>query len=176
MTRHFPIGAGAAVAAVVFVAASASEARAERPAERAWHILQEGKAGRKLPADERNQSGRQLRTLLNRAAEALGGLAESCKTAMRDDAAFLAALDRDARNSLAAIELVLAQPVTGSQLIDNLNASMHVRALLTDTFLLPEILRTRRAAENQTAQATSSAGASLRPDAARGRSTSGRKV
>jgi len=45
-------------------------------------------------------------------------------------------LDRDARDSLAAIELVLAQPVISSQLIDNLNASIHLRALLTDLFLL----------------------------------------
>jgi hypothetical protein len=56
-------------------------------------------------------------------------------------AAFLAVLDRDSRDSLAAIELVLAQPVVSSQLIDNLNASIHLRALLTDLFLLDEILR-----------------------------------
>ena len=54
---------------------------------------------------------------------------------------FLAVLDRDSRDSLAAIELVLAQPVISSQLIDNLNASIHLRALLTDLFLLDEILR-----------------------------------
>jgi hypothetical protein len=56
-------------------------------------------------------------------------------------AAFLAVLDRDSRDSLAAIELVLGQPVISSQLIDNLNASIHLRALLTDLFLLDEILR-----------------------------------
>jgi hypothetical protein len=37
--------------------------------------------------------------------------------------------------------MVLAQPAIGSQLIDNLNASIHFRALLTDLFLLGEILR-----------------------------------
>ena len=56
-------------------------------------------------------------------------------------AAFLAVVDRDARDSLAAIELVLAQPSINSQLIDNLNASIHLRALLTDLFLLSDILR-----------------------------------
>ncbi len=56
-------------------------------------------------------------------------------------AAFLAVLDRDSRDSLAAIDLVLAQPVISSQLIDNLNASIHLRALLTDLFLLDEIMR-----------------------------------
>ena len=55
--------------------------------------------------------------------------------------AFLAVLDRDACDSLAALELVLAQPVIGSQLIDNLNASIHLRAVLTDMFLVGEILR-----------------------------------
>ena len=52
-------------------------------------------------------------------------------------------LDRDARSALAAVRLVLAQPSIGSQLIDNLNASIHVRALLTDLFLIDEILKTR---------------------------------
>ena len=52
-------------------------------------------------------------------------------------------LDRDAEDSLAALELVLAQPVISSQLIDNLNASIHLRALLTDLFLIGEILRTQ---------------------------------
>jgi hypothetical protein len=37
--------------------------------------------------------------------------------------------------------VVLAQPAISSQLIDNLNASIHLRALLTDLFLLGEILR-----------------------------------
>jgi hypothetical protein len=55
--------------------------------------------------------------------------------------AFIAVLDRDSRDSLAAIEVVLAQPAISSQLIDNLNASIHLRALLTDLFLLGEILR-----------------------------------
>ncbi len=53
-------------------------------------------------------------------------------------------LERDPRASLAAMELVLAQPTISSQLIDNLNASMHVRALLTDVFLVGEVLRTQR--------------------------------
>ena len=53
-------------------------------------------------------------------------------------------LDRDAQDSLAAIELVLAQPAISSQLIDNLNASIHLRALLTDLFLIDEILKLQR--------------------------------
>ncbi len=53
-------------------------------------------------------------------------------------------LDRDAQDSLAALELVLAQPAISSQLIDNLNASIHLRALLTDLFLVGEILKAQR--------------------------------
>jgi ubiquinone biosynthesis protein Coq4 len=60
--------------------------------------------------------------------------------------AFLDVLERDASDSLAALELVLAQPEIGSQLIDNLNASVHVRALLTDVFLLGEVLRAQQVA------------------------------
>ncbi len=57
--------------------------------------------------------------------------------------AFIALLHRDAQDSLAALELVLAQPAISSQLIDNLNASIHLRALLTDLFLIDEILKTQ---------------------------------
>ncbi|MGA7630572.1 MAG: hypothetical protein WCB11_07380 [Terriglobales bacterium] len=106
-------------------------------------------AAQGLRTDEGSKSGVQVREFLQRAVKALTGLAEVCAIAVRDEglepaekyAAFLAVLERDSRDSLAAIELVLAQPVIGSQLIDNLNASIHLRALLTDLFLLDEILR-----------------------------------
>jgi hypothetical protein len=108
-------------------------------------------AAQGLSHDQDSKSGSQLREFLNRAIEALGGLGESCAKAMRAESpepgarlpGFLAVLDRDARDSLAAMELVLAQPAISSQLIDNLNASMHLRALLTDVFLLGEVLRTQ---------------------------------
>jgi len=108
-------------------------------------------AAQGLPSDEGSQSGGQIREFLQRAVQALEGLAESCATAVKEEGlkpakpyqAFFAVLDRDARDSLAAIELVLAQPAISSQLIDNLNASIHLRALLTDLFLVGEILRTQ---------------------------------
>jgi hypothetical protein len=46
---------------------------------------------------------------------------------------------------------VLAQPAISSQLIDNLNASMHLRALLADLFLVTEILELRQAQANPVA-------------------------
>ncbi len=61
--------------------------------------------------------------------------------------AFLGVLERDAQDSLAAIEIVLAQSIISSQLIDNLNASIHVRAMLTDLFLIDEIIKAHQIAE-----------------------------
>lgn len=106
-------------------------------------------AAQGLPSEGGSQSGSQIREFLSRAAHAMDGLAESYRAEINQQRlepeekyhAFLAVLDRDARDSLAALELVLAQPVIGSQLIDNLNASIHLRALLTDLFLVGEILR-----------------------------------
>jgi len=108
-------------------------------------------AAKGLPRDEGGTPGAQIREFLQRAADAMAGLAETCTVAVKDEGlalaekytAFLAVLDRDARDSLAAIELVLAQPSISSQLVDNLNASIHLRALLTDLFLVGEIIRSR---------------------------------
>jgi len=106
-------------------------------------------AAQGLASDEGSKSAGQVREFLRRAMQALTGLTEACAAAVREEglepadkySAFFAVLDRDSRDSLAAIELVLAQPSISSQLIDNLNASIHLRALLTDLFLLDEILR-----------------------------------
>lgn len=109
-------------------------------------------AGQGLAGDEGSQSTSQARDYLNRAVEALSRLAEAYAAAVKQEnlrpaesyEAFLAVLDRDARDSLAAIQLVLAQATLSSQLIDNLNASIHLRALLTDLFLVDEILKPLR--------------------------------
>ncbi len=55
--------------------------------------------------------------------------------------AFVEVMRRDAAAGLAAFQLVLAQPGITSQMVDNLNGMIHLRALLTDVFLLDEILR-----------------------------------
>jgi hypothetical protein len=93
-------------------------------------------AAQGLNTDSGSQSGTQVREYLRRSVTALTGIGEEI-----DAGAFRAVVERDARDSLAAIELVLAQPAISSQLIDNLNASIHLRALLTDLFLLDEILK-----------------------------------
>jgi hypothetical protein len=106
-------------------------------------------AGQGLSGKENSQASSQVREFLNRAVEALTGLAEAYSRAVRQENlqpaeryhAFLAVLEKDALDSLATIHLVLAQAVISSQLIDNLNASIHLRALLTDLFLIDEILK-----------------------------------
>jgi len=106
-------------------------------------------AAQGLPSDQGSTAGGQVREFLHRAVEALTGLPGACATAVKEEGlepagkylAFVEVLDRDSRDSLIAIELVLAQPSISSQLIDNLNASIHLRALLTDLFLLGEVLR-----------------------------------
>jgi hypothetical protein len=105
-------------------------------------------AAQGLSGDARSQSGSQLREFLNRAIDALTGLSTAASAAAGHDErsqAFLAVLDRDADAALAAVRLVHAQPSISSQLVDNLNASIHLRALLTDLFLLDEVLKPRPA-------------------------------
>jgi hypothetical protein len=109
-------------------------------------------AAQGLSGDEGAKSGTQLREFLSRAAGAASGLAGAYFGLVRElrlepaeqYQAFLTVLERDASNALAAVQLVLAQPRISSQLIDNLNASIHLRALLTDIFLIDELVRLRQ--------------------------------
>jgi hypothetical protein len=111
-------------------------------------------AGQGLSGKENSQACGQVREFLNRAVKALSGLAEDYAQAVRHEnlqpadrhLAFLAVLERDSLDSLATIQLVLAQPTISSQLVDNLNASIHLRALLTDLFLIDEILKPQQVA------------------------------
>lgn len=92
---------------------------------------------------------RNVRTYLDNMVTALDGFGESVRrcAAARDSklatdcAAFFDAIERDAATARATIRLVLAQQDIGSQLIDNLNASIHLRALLTDIFVVDEALK-----------------------------------
>jgi hypothetical protein len=116
-------------------------------------------AAQGLPSDAGSRSGGQIREFLGRAVEALKELSESCTMAVKEAGlesperytAFFAVMERDASDSLAALDMVLAQPVISSQLIDNLNASIHLRALLTDLFLISDILRATNTAAQTTA-------------------------
>jgi hypothetical protein len=109
-------------------------------------------AAQGIGGDEGSQSSDQLRGYLTRALAAVAGLAETFTVLVKQDGLqpaekyhrFIAVLDRDANDALAAMELVLSQPSISSQLIDNLNASIHLRALLTDLFLIDEITKPKR--------------------------------
>jgi len=122
-------------------------------------------AAQGLPSDQGSQAGGQIREFLYRAVKALTGLAATCATYVKEEGltpadkylAFFSVLDRDVVDSLAAIELVLAQPAISSQLIDNLNASIHLRALLTDLFLVGEIMRKQPESAGQKSETTTGA-------------------
>ena len=100
-------------------------------------------AARGFAGDDSNEQTRQVRDHLTRAVEAMRGLEAACREVVAREqlepkekyVAFFAVMQRDAEGAIAAMELVLAQTAIGSQLIDNLNASIHLRALLADLFL-----------------------------------------
>ena len=98
--------------------------------------------------DAASKSGGQLRQFLSGAAGALDGLADAIRAAVAEGTPapaeawgdMLEVVDRDARSALAAVRLVSAQPSVSSQLVDNLNANIHLRAVLTDLFLVDDLL------------------------------------
>ena len=105
-------------------------------------------ASQGLPSDPASATGQQVRDYLTRCDAALAGLAEAATALVAQhelDAApyraFLDVIARDASDARAAIQVVLAQRAISSQLVDNLNASIHLRALLTDLFLIDEALK-----------------------------------
>jgi hypothetical protein len=106
-------------------------------------------AAQGLPNEEGSASGSQIRDFLRKCDVALTGLGEALTRCIRRLGiqstapydAFVSVVERDVRSAQAAVKLVLAQPSIGSQLVDNLNASIHLRAVLTDLFLLDEVLK-----------------------------------
>lgn len=111
-------------------------------------------AAQGLASDQGAANSAQLRDHLTRFDTALTGLAQ----AYRDAAAALAvgpkdalegvlkAVEADAAVTQSMLRLLLGQPGISSQMVDNLNASIHVRALLTDVFVVDEILKSRLSA------------------------------
>jgi ABC-type transporter Mla subunit MlaD len=92
------------------------------------------------PSDE-------VRGYLERFMAALDEIGAACAAAIGEANASAGALSRfrptleaDAASAAAAIALVAAQPAISSQMIDNLNASVHVRTLLTDLFLIDGVV------------------------------------
>jgi hypothetical protein len=106
-------------------------------------------AAKGVNGDEPGITTTELRHYLITAVDAMQGLAQSFREAVEEAhlkpavryTDFIDILERDAKDSQVTIELVLAQPIISSQLIDNLNASIHLRALLTDLFLIDELVK-----------------------------------
>ena len=109
-------------------------------------------AAQGLASDQGAANSSQLRDHLKRFDAALTGLTQTyrdCAAALGvgpADAvdAFLKTVESDAATTQAALRLVLAQPGISSQMIDNINASIHVRALLTDVFIIDEVLKSSK--------------------------------
>jgi hypothetical protein len=106
-------------------------------------------AAQGLVSDQGAANSNQLRDHLQRFDDALTGLAQTyrdCAAALgvgpqESVDAFIRTLEADAATTQAALRMALARPGISSQLIDNINASIHVRALLTDVFVIDEVLR-----------------------------------
>lgn len=95
----------------------------------------------------RDDAGTEARATLETLHAALGEIGALTRTAFAaagpvpDIAAYVDAVEQDARVARGAVALVLGRPRISSLLIDNLNASVHLRALLTDAFLLDQALQ-----------------------------------
>jgi hypothetical protein len=104
-------------------------------------------AAQGLPNEHGSASGSQIREFLRKCDHALAGLADAARACARKRGgpapyeAFINVVERDVQGAQAAVQLVLAQPSIGSQLVDNLNASIHLRTVLTDLFLLDDVLK-----------------------------------
>jgi hypothetical protein len=93
-----------------------------------------------------DDTGSPVRETLARMFTALEGLGALVEAGLvREGAAhaaatrvFLDAVKRDAAVAQGAIGLVLDRKAISSLLVDNLNASIHLRALLTDLFLVDQ--------------------------------------
>jgi hypothetical protein len=91
-----------------------------------------------------DDAGTELRATLSRMHEDLGAMPGAVHAALAGAPAVLGvngfadAVARDLQTARGAIGLVLSRERISSLLVDNLNASVHLRALLTDLFLIDQ--------------------------------------
>ncbi len=105
-------------------------------------------AAQGLTSDQGSKTGGQLRSFLGKCEGAVDGLAEALRGLVAEESLepastwgeVLDIVERDASDTLSVVRLVAAQASISSQLIDNLNANIHFRALLTDLFLVDELI------------------------------------
>lgn len=105
-------------------------------------------AAQGLRSDADGGAGAELRGYLTRLDEGLVGLDELVTRAAEERGLepmerfrdFARVVAEDATKAGATLRLVASRPSISSELVDNLNATIHLRALLLDLFVLGEIL------------------------------------
>lgn len=93
-----------------------------------------------------------IRAVLTDLSRAIGAIEGHLKTAIQGLGAvdieplntFATILGQDAKRAKAALDVVLCVPSITSLLVDNINATVHIRALLTSMFLMDEALSSFR--------------------------------
>ena len=105
-------------------------------------------AAQGLSTDQGAKSGAPLRDFLQKMDRALDGLGDRLRQVVSSESLepsavwedMIRVVSQDAQDSLAAVRLVSSRRGVSSQLIDNLNANIHLRALLTDLFLVDDLI------------------------------------
>jgi|TARA_B100000809_G_scaffold231540_1_gene246764 hypothetical protein len=89
------------------------------------------------PAGVETGPGPHARPTIEDIAEAMQNIAAAFADSDDD---FEQVIASDCRKAGAALRFILSQDKIGSEIVDNLNASIHLRAVLTDLFLYSEAL------------------------------------
>ncbi|MDG0996970.1 MAG: hypothetical protein P8P42_00055 [Gammaproteobacteria bacterium] len=96
------------------------------------------------PAAVETGPGPHARPTIKNMADAMAGIAEQFS---ESNDSFEKVIANDCFNAGAALEFILRQDKVGSEMVDNLNASIHLRAVLTDLFLFSEVIKPTTAEE-----------------------------
>lgn len=89
------------------------------------------------PAQAELGPGPHARPTIAGIAEAMKNVASALADSQNE---FEQVIAEDCRKAGAAMSFILAQEHIGSEIVDNLNASIHLRAVLTDLFLYSEAI------------------------------------
>lgn len=90
------------------------------------------------PAQKETGPGPHARPTIAEIAVAMKNIATAFADSSDD---FEQVIASDCKNAGAALGFILKQGKIGSEIVDNLNASIHLRAVLTDLFLYSEALK-----------------------------------
>lgn len=86
-----------------------------------------------------------IRDILQQLHDSLRGIGDSIRADCAEETVndLAQGIDADVKKAAVSLAATLDCPAISSQLVDNLNASMHLRAVLTGLFLADEILKIR---------------------------------